>query len=190
MGNRNIKGIVIGTCEACRKEGYIELHHIKPVSLGGSDNKDNLINLCCYCHELIHKLGIYNNTDIKNIKINGIERYLYTEYCIESNASNKFIKEYGQQQLEFGRFILNMLSEKSNKSELIKQGLIVACEKGKTLGRPKAELPTDFIKEYKKFKDGGYGDMSAVAFAKMLGIGRSTLYKYINIFEGQEVNLF
>ncbi len=69
----------------------------------------------------------------------------------------------------------------------INQGLDVARSKGKTLGRPKAELPKDFIKEYKKFKDGSYGDMSAMAFAKMLGIGRSTLYKYINIYEGQEV---
>ena len=49
------------------------------------------------------------------------------------------------------------------------------------------EQKKDFIKEYKKFKDGDYGDMSAMSFAKMLGIGRSTLYKYINIFEGQEV---
>lgn len=65
----------------------------------------------------------------------------------------------------------------------INQGLEVARAKGKTLGRPKVELPKDFIKEYKKFKSGSYGNMSASAFAKMLGIGRSTLYKYINIYE-------
>ena len=69
----------------------------------------------------------------------------------------------------------------------INQGLDVARAKGKTLGRPKAELPKDFIKEYKKFKDGTYGDISASSFAKMFGIGRSTLYKYIKIVEGQEV---
>lgn len=65
----------------------------------------------------------------------------------------------------------------------INQGLDVARAKGKILGRPKAELPKEFIKEYKKFKDGAYGDMSALAFAKMLGIGRSTLYKYIKLYE-------
>ena len=53
---------------------------------------------------------------------------------------------------------------------------------GKTQGRPQAELPSNFIKEYKKFKNGDYGNMSASAFAKMIGIGRSTLYKYINIY--------
>lgn len=61
----------------------------------------------------------------------------------------------------------------------INQGLAVARAKGKQLGRPKGELPKDFIKEYNKFKNGGYGDMSALAFAKMLGIGRSTLYNIV-----------
>lgn len=65
----------------------------------------------------------------------------------------------------------------------INQGLEVAKAKGKQLGRPKAELPNDFIKEYEKFKKGVYGKMSAQGFAKMIGIGRSTLYKYIKIYE-------
>lgn len=65
----------------------------------------------------------------------------------------------------------------------INQGLDVARAKGKTLGRPKVELPKDFIKEYIKFKNGEYGNMTATGFAKMLGIGRSTLYKYIKIYE-------
>lgn len=73
--------------------------------------------------------------------------------------------------------------EREKTVQRINQGLEVARAKGKTLGRPKAELPKEFIKEYQKFKDGAYGDMSALSFAKMLGIGRSTLYKYINIYE-------
>lgn len=65
----------------------------------------------------------------------------------------------------------------------INQGIAVAKAKGKKLGRPSAELPKDFIKEYSKFKNGYYGKMSASGFAKMLGIGRSTLYKYIKLYE-------
>lgn len=65
----------------------------------------------------------------------------------------------------------------------INQGLKVAKSKGKVLGRPKTELPNNFIKEYDKFKKGEYGNMSASGFAKMLGIGRSTLYKYIKLYE-------
>lgn len=72
--------------------------------------------------------------------------------------------------------------EREKTVQRINQGLEVAKAKGKTLGRPKAELPKDFIKEYNKFKTGAYGNMSAIAFSKMMGIGRSTLYKYINIY--------
>ncbi|OPJ65748.1 recombinase family protein [Clostridium chromiireducens] len=68
----------------------------------------------------------------------------------------------------------------------INQGLQVAKAKGKVLGRPKAELPSNFIKEYDKFKKGEYGNVSASGFAKMLGIGRSTLYKYIKLYEDKE----
>ncbi|OOM16741.1 recombinase family protein [Clostridium saccharobutylicum] len=73
--------------------------------------------------------------------------------------------------------------EREKTVQRINQGLEVARAKGKILGRPKAELPKEFIKEYQKFKDGAYGDMSASSFAKMLGIGRSTLYKYIKLYE-------
>lgn len=64
----------------------------------------------------------------------------------------------------------------------INQGLAVAKENGTKLGRPKTELPNDFIKQYEKYKSGAYGDLSATGFAKMLGIARSTLYKYINLY--------
>lgn len=65
----------------------------------------------------------------------------------------------------------------------INQGLEAARAKGKKLGRTPIVVPIEFRKEYKKFKGGKYGDMSATNFAKMLGIGRSTLYKYINLIE-------
>ena len=75
--------------------------------------------------------------------------------------------------------------EKEKIVSRINQGLDVARAKGTKLGRPQAELPKDFIKQYRKYKEGGYGDLSAVGFAKLLGIGRSTLYKYIKIYEEQ-----
>lgn len=73
--------------------------------------------------------------------------------------------------------------EREKTVSRINQGLDVAKAKGKKLGRPKAELPEEFIKEYTKFKNGEYGKMSAMSFAKMIGVGRSTLYKYIKIYE-------
>ena len=67
--------------------------------------------------------------------------------------------------------------------EVKEDGKRYSKKTGNAQGRPKAEIPKEFIKEYKKFKNGEYGKMSASAFAKMMGIGRSTLYKYINIME-------
>ncbi|NFO11955.1 recombinase family protein [Clostridium botulinum] len=73
--------------------------------------------------------------------------------------------------------------EREKTVSRINQGLEVAKAKGKKLGRPKADLPQEFIKEYTKFKNGEYGKMSSISFAKMIGIGRSTLYKYIKFLE-------
>ncbi|WP_321994646.1 recombinase family protein [Clostridium butyricum] len=69
----------------------------------------------------------------------------------------------------------------------INQGLAAARLKGKKLGRPPVQLPDNFIKEYEKFKSGAYGTMQAKNFAKMLGIGRSTLYKYIKLYKDKNI---
>lgn len=69
----------------------------------------------------------------------------------------------------------------------INAGLNVARAKGVTLGRPKATLPKDFIKEYQAFKNGEYGKkMTATKLAKQLGLARSTYYKYVDIYEKEE----
>lgn len=70
--------------------------------------------------------------------------------------------------------------EREKTISRIKQGLEAAKDKGHILGRPKTGVPPEFIKEYKKLKNGEYGEMSIIKFSKMLGMGRSTVYKYIN----------
>lgn len=77
--------------------------------------------------------------------------------------------------------------ERQKIVDRINQGLAVAKSKGKTLGRPKAELPKDFLREYIKFKNGHYGNMTSTGLAKILGIGRSTLYKYIKLYQEQDI---
>ena len=45
-------------CETCLKEGRLtpvqEVHHILPVSKGGTHARDNLMSLCQSCHTKIH----------------------------------------------------------------------------------------------------------------------------------------
>ena len=61
------------------------------------------------------------------------------------------------------------------------EGKRISTKTGNAIGRPTSDVPEEFVKEYRKFKNGDYGKMSATNFAKMLGIGRSTFYKYVNI---------
>ncbi|MDB8790520.1 recombinase family protein [Romboutsia sp. 1001216sp1] len=65
----------------------------------------------------------------------------------------------------------------------IVNGKKVSSKTGNKIGRPNAEVPEEFIKEYNKYKNGEYGKMSATNFAKMLGIGRSTFYKYRDMID-------
>jgi len=73
--------------------------------------------------------------------------------------------------------------ENEKRRERINQGLNVARSNGVKLGRPKAELSPDFVKQYKKFKNRELGQTTASSLARSLGIGRSTLYKYARIYE-------
>lgn len=45
-------------CEMCLQNGRLtpveEVHHIKPLSQGGTHSKDNLMSLCQSCHTKIH----------------------------------------------------------------------------------------------------------------------------------------
>lgn len=45
-------------CESCLEEGRLtpveEVHHIVPISQGGTHNENNLMSLCQSCHTKIH----------------------------------------------------------------------------------------------------------------------------------------
>ena len=48
-------------CEMCKEQGRYVLarlvHHIKPLSEGGTHDEGNLMSLCVSCHERIHQRG-------------------------------------------------------------------------------------------------------------------------------------
>lgn len=44
-------------CNVGEPVAALEVHHIVPVRLNGSDELDNLITLCCRCHKSLHVLG-------------------------------------------------------------------------------------------------------------------------------------
>ena len=48
-------------CEQCKERGRYVLatlvHHIRPISEGGTHDESNLMSLCVSCHERIHRRG-------------------------------------------------------------------------------------------------------------------------------------
>lgn len=57
------------TCQVCgKKQTRLEVHHIVYRSQGGTDNENNLITLCEYCHKAIHNGAII--LDMKPKKMN------------------------------------------------------------------------------------------------------------------------
>ena len=41
-------------CEFCGSDNRLEVHHIIPLALGGSNNLGNLIVVCKKCHNKLH----------------------------------------------------------------------------------------------------------------------------------------
>ena len=42
-------------CEFCGDDRGLEVHHSIPLSVGGTDDKDNLIVCCSKCHAILHR---------------------------------------------------------------------------------------------------------------------------------------
>lgn len=81
--------------------------------------------------------------------------------------------------------VLAAIAEEERNKIRIRQaeGIAIAKAKGKYKGRPQSQLPKDFEKLYKQWKDNG---INATQFTKLLGLkSRTTLYKYIKRYETQ-----
>jgi DNA invertase Pin-like site-specific DNA recombinase len=85
--------------------------------------------------------------------------------------------------------VLSTIAEEERKKIKKRQaeGIAIAKAEGKYKGRKsvaKEDLPKDFGKLYKQWKD---DKISAVQFSNLLGVkSRTTLYKYVKIYEGRE----
>lgn len=84
--------------------------------------------------------------------------------------------------------VLSTIAEEERKKIKKRQaeGIAIAKAEGKYKGRKsvsKEDLPRDFGRLYKQWKD---DKISAVQFSSLLGVkSRTTLYKYVKIYEGK-----
>ena len=69
-------------------------------------------------------------------------------------------------------------------SQRVKSGMANAREKGAKIGRPSVtidNLPNGFLKHYPKHLK---GELSITELARVVGVSRQSIYKYIGIYEG------
>ncbi|WP_414628128.1 recombinase family protein [Natranaerobius thermophilus] len=78
--------------------------------------------------------------------------------------------------------LLSYFAEKEHEriTERVREGVRQAQKEGKPIGRPKRKLPKNFSKWYPEWKN---GDMTAVEFARIMGVSKPTIYRYIRHYE-------
>lgn len=111
------------------------------------------------------------------------------EYFKDKGVIVHFIKEGFTTEGSTYKFMLTILGAVAEmERELIVERVKEGIEKAKThgtksgnpIGRPERTLPKDFKKYYKKWQA---GECTAVEFAKLLGVSRASLYRYIKLHE-------
>jgi len=108
----------------------------------------------------------------------------------EKGVTVHFIKEgfnTGNSMFKFMLTILGAMAEMERELTLerIREGIakvkIYGTKTGRPVGRPPRQIPANFKKYYTIWKD---GELTATDFAKVVGVSRPTLYKYIHEYSG------
>jgi hypothetical protein len=186
-----LKKVGLMKCEFCQSNNDVQTHHVNPTINGGDDEEYNKINLCHKCHKLVHKLGIYDKSMIRDIKKYGIEYYFINGFA-QKEIDPLY---YDVKKLDYNLLVLfcnYMLNEvaysKSKHSDLIKRGMNNAKINGKQLGRPQTEfrdIPPTILKAYKLLIN---KEINKSQCANICNISRPTLDKYIKILQEEEIN--
>ena len=90
-----------GKCEHCGREieyHEMQLHHVVPVSMNGTNNPHNLMCLCSECHHLIHGNAVVNHELIEKklrehpeVRKHG-QKHLYEE--VKENRKRKVLHKW------------------------------------------------------------------------------------------------
>ncbi len=115
-------------------------------------------------------------------------RYL-CKYFKDKGVIVHFIKEGFNTNGDMYKFLLTVLggvAEMERETSIIRvcEGIqkakLYGTKSGQPIGRPKLSLPKDFNKYYTKWIN---KEITAIEFAKLLEVSRSTLYRYIKHYE-------
>lgn len=184
-------------CDVCGYDKGIEVHHIKPRSLGGTDDEENLIPLCRRCHKLVHSLGVSESEELISIRSKGIKQYLFLQWIKESQSKygHKITVDMLQERIEqfkglsyFIDFIISKLRfDDKGLGELISLGMDKARANGVKMGRPQTtveDIPVEFKESYTLYKS---GKVKIMDIARKHDISRTTVYKYVEMLNKQNL---
>jgi hypothetical protein len=169
-GFENTKAMVLcrdnHCCQKCNNKNIrLEVHHIIWRSRGGSDNSDNLLTLCKFCHDAVHADKLL----IKGGKHKGILKYATQMSSIRiqllkrvSDAKETFgyITKVNRQMLGLGKehhidaAVIASKGRKVNldKIKLIQKKCVSKGDYKQTFGsRSEKKIPTGKIKGFRKF---------------------------------------
>ncbi len=162
-----------GKCELCGSSRNLEAHHIIPVTLGGTDEKENILCVCKKCHALLTPSGLLTKMKIAPL---AAENRFYKHFSEITDAGERFTVSDVFDYLDENIFpIMRSLSVKSHTEE----GQVIY----KQIGQPKgAKLTTKKSIKCKEIimqrsRDFN-GDLSDVELLNLTGLARGTYYKY------------
>lgn len=118
------------------------------------------------------------------------------DYFVERNVQVKILKEGIDTETSTYKLLLGIFGavaemERDTIAQQVQEG-VEKCKAtgttktGRWFGQPKKtkeSLPKNFEKAYKQLKKNG-GELTQDEVAKMLGVGRTTLYRYVKLYEG------
>lgn len=107
MDYKRVHDLIIEKAKTRVLEGYSELHHIIPKSMGGSNKKDNLVRLAAKEHFLIHRLLTLIYPDSNSIA------YAYWAMC--GGLKNKYTKQRYSPSAKAYEDAKNKMSEYNKK---------------------------------------------------------------------------
>ena len=130
--------------------------------------------------EIKEQWSIITNTLKADIKI--LDMPLLDTSQTADTLDKKFIIDLVMQILSY-----TAEKERENIKERQRQGIAAAREKGRVLGRPRAQYPENWNEVYSEWKE---GKITAVQAMNMLNIKRTTFYNLIKRMKGAQYFTF
>jgi DNA invertase Pin-like site-specific DNA recombinase len=112
-----------------------------------------------------------------------------TKHFVEKGVTIHFLKEGFNTDGNMYKFLITILGavaemERELIVERVKEGIEKAkkfgTKSGQPIGRPKRTFTKEFVRYYKKWKS---KKIKGIEFSKLIGVSRTTLYRYINEYE-------